>query len=87
MDTRTPTPGETPQRTALQRSFLRRLLSGTAAMLAVLGLLCLGAVLLSALRGESVWPGFAAGAIYLLPAAFLLMAGLIIDGIRRRRRG
>ncbi|WP_104104977.1 hypothetical protein [Arthrobacter sp. 08Y14] len=87
MDTRTPSPGETPQRTAPQKSIVRRVLSGTAATLAVLGLLCLGVVLLSALRGESVWPGFAAGAIYLLPAAFLLMAGLIIDGIRRRRRG
>ena len=56
-------------------------------MLAVVGILCLGAVLLSSLRGESVWPGFAAGALYALPAAFLLMAGLVIDGIRRRRRG
>ncbi|MCC3270714.1 hypothetical protein MUG94_02490 [Arthrobacter gengyunqii] len=87
MDTSTPSPGRTPHRTAPEGSPLRRILTGTAALLAVVGLLCLGAVLLSGLRGESVWPGFAAGAIYLLPAAFVLMAGLIIDGIRRRRRG
>ena len=87
MNTSTPPPGMTPHRTAPHGSPVRRFFSGAAALLAVLGLLCLCAVLLSALRGESVWPGFAAGAIYLLPAAFLLMAGLIIDGIRRRRRG
>ncbi|MFJ7751738.1 hypothetical protein ACIQXM_17505 [Arthrobacter sp. NPDC097144] len=87
MDTSAPSPGRTPHRTAADVPRWRRVLTGVAALLAVLGLLCLGAVLLSALRGESVWPGYAAGAIYALPAAFLLMAALIIDGIRRRRRG
>ncbi|MBP3037805.1 hypothetical protein J2M53_16315 [Arthrobacter sp. zg-ZUI100] len=87
MDTSTPPQGRTPNRTSPSGSPLRRSVTGAAALLAVLGLLSLGAVLLSALRGESVWPGFAAGAIYLLPVAFVLMAGLVIDGIRRRRRG
>lgn len=87
MDTSTPSPGRTPHRTAPEGPRWRRILTGAAALLAVVGLLCLGAVLLSGLRGESVWPGFAAGAFYGLPAAFLLMAGLVIDGIRRRRRG
>ncbi|MET4060799.1 hypothetical protein ABIB35_002355 [Arthrobacter sp. UYP6] len=87
MDTSTPSPGRTPHRTAADGPRWRRILTGAAAFLAVLGMLCLAAVLLSALRGESVWPGFAAGAIYALPTAFLLMAALIIDGIRRRRHG
>ena len=65
----------------------RRVLTVAAAVLAVAGLLSLGMVLLAALGSAAVWPGFAAGSIYLLPVAFLLMAGLVIDGIRRRRRG
>lgn len=91
MDTSTPSAGRTPHRTAHwsapQGPRWRRILTGTAALLAVVGLLCLGAVVLSGMRGEGIWPGFAAGAFYALPAAFLLMAGLVIEGIGRRRRG
>ena len=91
MDTSTPSPGRTPGRTqhrsAPEGPRWRRILTGVAALLAVVGLLCLGVVVLSGLRSESFWPGFAAGAFYGLPAAFLLMVGLVIDGIRRRRRG
>lgn len=87
MDTRTPSPGRAPHRTAPEGPRWRRILTGAAALLAVVSLLCLGAVLLSGLRGEDVWPGFAAGAFYGLPVAFVLMAALVIDGIRRRRRG
>jgi hypothetical protein len=91
MDTSTPSTGRTPHRTphrsAPEGPRWRRILTGAAALLAVVGLLCLGVVVLSGLRSESVWPGFAAGAFYALPVAFLLMAGLVIDGIRRRRRG
>lgn len=91
MDTSTPspgrTPGRTPHRSAPEGPRWRRILTGVAALLAVVGLLCLGVVVLSGLRSESFWPGFAAGAFYGLSAAFLLMVGLVIDGIRRRRRG
>lgn len=57
-----------------------------AGFLALAGLACLAALLLQALRGESIWPSLTAGAFYALPLAFLLMCGLVIDGIRRRRR-
>ena len=87
MDTSTPSPHRAPHQTAPDGSWRRRALSGGAAFLALLGMLCLGAVVISGLRGEPVWPGFAAGAFYALPLAFVLMAGLIIAGIRRRRRG
>ena len=87
MDTSTPSAGRTPHRTAPEGPRWRRVLTGAAALLAVVGLLCLAVVVLSGLRSESIWPGYAAGAFYALPVAFLLMAGLVIDGIRRRRRG
>ena len=70
-----------------KRSALRLLATTLAAVLAVAGVVSLAALLLEALRGETVWPGFAAGAFYALPLAFLMMAGLVIDSIVRRRRG
>lgn len=76
---------ETPS--AAGRSPLRVLLTVLAAVLAVAGVGSLAALLLEALRGEDIWPGFAAGAFYALPVAFLMMAGLVIDSIVRRRRG
>ncbi|MCC3284111.1 hypothetical protein [Arthrobacter caoxuetaonis] len=69
------------------RSPLRLIVTVLAALLALAGVASLAALLLEALRGESVWPGFAAGAFYALPIAFVLMAGLVIDSIVRRRRG
>ena len=69
------------------RSALRMLLTALAGVLAVAGVGSLAALLLEALRGEVIWPGFAAGAFYALPLAFLMMAGLVIDSIVRRRRG
>lgn len=74
--------GTVPQR----RSPLRGLLAAVAGFLALVGVASLAALLLQALRGEAIWPGLAAGAFYALPLAFLLMCGLVIDGIRRRRR-
>ncbi|MBF4993432.1 hypothetical protein ITX31_04805 [Arthrobacter gandavensis] len=70
-----------------RRSPFRTLATTLAAVLAVAGVGSLAALLLEALRGEAVWPGFAAGAFYCLPLAFLMMAGLVIDSIVRRRRG
>lgn len=69
------------------RSPGRMLFTALAGMLAVAGVVSLAALLLEALRGEVIWPGFAAGAFYALPLAFLMMAGLVIDSIVRRRRG
>ncbi|MFZ3416844.1 hypothetical protein [Arthrobacter sp. 3Tela_A] len=70
-----------------KRSPLRMLITALAGLLAVAGAGSLAALLLEALRGEAIWPGFAAGAFYALPLAFLMMAGLVIDSIVRRRRG
>ncbi|MER2134776.1 MAG: hypothetical protein ABS910_08880 [Arthrobacter sp.] len=70
-----------------KRSPLRMLLTALAGLLAVAGVASLAALLLEALKGEVIWPGFAAGAFYALPLAFLMMAGLVIDSIVRRRRG
>ncbi|WP_066301782.1 hypothetical protein [Arthrobacter luteolus] len=76
---------DTPPRS--RRSPLRLVLTVVAAVLAVAGVASLGLLLLEALRGAEIWPGFAAGAFYALPVAFLLMAGLVIDSIVHRRRG
>ena len=75
--------GTVPQR----RSPLRGVFAAVAGFLALVGLGSLAALLLQALRGETIWPGLAAGAFYALPLAFLLMCCLVIDGIRRRRQG
>lgn len=79
-----PPSGGAPGRS--RRAPLQRLFAALAGLLAVAGLVSLAAILLGALNGTEVWPGFAAGAIYALPAAFILMGVLVIDGIRRRRR-
>ncbi|GAA1356576.1 hypothetical protein GCM10009636_26130 [Arthrobacter koreensis] len=80
--------GTAAQGTARKKRSPLRLPAGIlAAALAVAGVGSLAALLLEALRGEAVWPGFAAGAFYCLPLAFLMMAGLVIDSIVRRRRG
>ncbi|MER2137254.1 MAG: hypothetical protein ABS909_05260, partial [Arthrobacter sp.] len=70
-----------------KRSPVRMLVTALAGLLAVAGVGSLAALLLEALRGEVIWPGFAAGAFYALPLAFIMMAGLVIDSILRRRRG
>ncbi|MBD7996589.1 hypothetical protein H9639_14925 [Arthrobacter sp. Sa2CUA1] len=79
-----PGPGAVPRS---RRSAVRRILTVLAAVLAVAGVASLGLLLLQALGGAEIWPGFAAGAFYALPAAFLLMAGLVIGSIVHRRRG
>ena len=70
-----------------RRSPLRRFAAVLAAVLALFGLGTLGAVLLLSLGSQAVAPWLVAASLYALPLASLLMAGLMIDGIRRRRRG
>ncbi|MCC9175566.1 hypothetical protein [Arthrobacter sp. zg-Y179] len=70
-----------------RKSPLRWFATLLAAVLALFGLGTLAAVLILSLGGEAVAPWLVAASLYALPLAFLLMAGLVIDGIRRRRRG
>ena len=63
-----------------------RLLAAVAGLLALFGLGTLAAVLVLALLGQAVAPWLVGCAYFALPLAFLLMAALVIDGIRRRRR-
>ena len=63
-----------------------RLLAAVAGLLALFGLGTLAAVLILALQGQTVAPWLVGSAYFALPLAFLLMAALVIDGIRRRRR-
>ena len=80
----TPSPD---RRVSSRKSPLRRFAALLAAVLALFGLGTLGAVLLLSLGSQAVAPWLVAASLYALPLAFLLMAGLMIDGIRRRRRG
>ena len=84
-----PSPLETSRdrRVPPRKSPIRRFAAVLAAVLALFGLGTLGAVLLLSLGNQSVAPWLVAASLYALPLAFLLMAGLMIDGIRRRRRG
>lgn len=66
---------------------LRRVAAALAGVLALFGLACLATVLFLALQGRTVEPWLVAATFYALPLAFVLMAGLVIDSIRRRRRG
>ncbi|MCQ2001374.1 hypothetical protein [Arthrobacter zhaoxinii] len=80
-------PASPERRLPPRRSPLRRVAGVLAAVLALFGLGTLAAVLLLSLQGQAVAPWLVAASLYALPLAFLLMAGLVIDGIRRRRRG
>lgn len=57
-----------------------------AVSLAVIGLVALAAILVSALLGWTVWPGFVLASYFCLPVAFLLMAALVVRAALRRRR-
>ena len=85
MDPSSPNSGKTTGR--FGGTPARLTLTILAGVLAMVGVASLGALLLEALQGETIWPGFAAGAFYALPVAFLLLAGLVIDSIVHRRRG
>ncbi|MFD1214078.1 hypothetical protein ACFQ36_18775 [Arthrobacter sp. GCM10027362] len=54
-------------------------------VLCAAGLLSLGAVLANAWAGTPAWTGFPWIAFFGLPAAFILMLGLVVRSIRRRR--
>ncbi|MCC3276673.1 MULTISPECIES: hypothetical protein [unclassified Arthrobacter] len=73
-----------PRRT---RAWISGALAAAAGLLALFGLGTLAAVLILALQGQSVAPWLVAAVYFALPLAFLLMAGLVISGVRRRRRG
>ncbi|MDM7990820.1 hypothetical protein [Arthrobacter sp. zg-Y877] len=78
-----PTPDSPP---SPRPGTLRRAAGVLAGALALFGLGTLGAVLVLSLQSQQVAPWLVAASLYALPAAFLLLAGLVIDGIRRRRR-
>ncbi|GAA1133990.1 hypothetical protein GCM10009582_34520 [Arthrobacter flavus] len=69
-----------------ERNLPRLILMVTAVALAIIGLLSLTAVLITAFLQGTVWPGFVAGAYVCLPVAFVLMILMVISGIRARRR-
>lgn len=68
-------------------SVLRRAAAILAGLLALFSLGCLAAILILYMQGAAVAPWLIAACYFALPLAFVLMAGLVIDGIRRRRRG
>ncbi|MCQ1947463.1 hypothetical protein [Arthrobacter sp. zg-Y1116] len=83
-----PAPHTSPDpRVPPRKSPLRRFTAVLAAALGLFGLGTLAAVLILYLGSQAVAPWLIAASLYALPLAFLLMAGLVIDGIRRRRRG
>jgi hypothetical protein len=64
----------------------RRPLMIAAALLAVLSLVAVGTVMATAFSGQAAPQWITSTALYGLPAAFLLMLILIIDGVGARRR-
>ncbi|WP_104140456.1 hypothetical protein [Arthrobacter sp. ZGTC131] len=64
----------------------RRPLMIAAAFLAVLSLMAVGTVMALAFTGQAAPQWVTSTALYGLPAAFLLMLVLIIDGVAARRR-
>jgi hypothetical protein len=64
----------------------RRPLMIAAALLAVLSLVAVGTVMAMAFSGQAAPQWITSTALYGLPAAFLLMLILIIDGVAARSR-
>jgi TRAP-type C4-dicarboxylate transport system permease small subunit len=65
----------------------RLVLPIAAVILAVVGLLSLAVVLLSAWAGAEAWPGFMTAAYFCLPLGFLLMILSVVVGVVSRGRG
>jgi hypothetical protein len=65
----------------------RSALTVLAAVSAAVGFLALAAILLTALLGRDVWPGFVLLTYVCLPLSFLLMAALVVGSFVSRRRG
>lgn len=64
----------------------RLVLLVAAVALAMIGLLSLGAVLVSAWVGADPWPGFVTAAYFCLPLGFLLMLVTVVVNIVSRGR-
>ncbi|MHA7247268.1 hypothetical protein [Arthrobacter tecti] len=83
----TPQPADDDARPAGERGSGARLVLLIAAVgFSVLGLLALLAVLLTALLGAEVWPGFVVTAYVCLPLGFVLMVVNVLLGLRLRGR-
>jgi hypothetical protein len=67
-------------------SRLRRALMVLAVVFAVIGLVSLAAILLTAFLQGSVWPGFVLATYFCLPIAFLLMGAVVVSSAVSRRR-
>jgi len=65
---------------------IRRPLTAAAAVLAVLSLAAVGTVIALAAAGQAAPQWVTSTALYGLPAAFLLMLVLVVDGVAARRR-
>jgi TRAP-type C4-dicarboxylate transport system permease small subunit len=65
----------------------RLVLPIAAVILAVIGLLSLAVVLLSAWAGAEAWPGFMTAAYFCLPLGFLLMTLSVVVSVVSRGRG
>ena len=76
--------GPTGDHAQAQRGRLVLLVAAVA--LAVIGLLSLMAVLLSAWIGTEPWPGFMAAAYFFLPLGFLLMIVSVVASVISRGR-
>ena len=64
----------------------RRPLTVLAAVIAVLSLVAVGTVMALAFAGSVAPPWVTYSALYGLPAAFILMLLLVLDGVASRRR-
>ncbi|MBT2547563.1 hypothetical protein [Arthrobacter sp. ISL-65] len=65
---------------------IRRPLMAAAVLLAVLSLAAVGAVIALAAAGQAAPQWITSTALYGLPASFLLMLVLVVDGVAARRR-
>ncbi|WP_323960303.1 hypothetical protein GC088_02330 [Arthrobacter sp. JZ12] len=79
-NTHAPAPGQ------VQAQRLRQVLLIAAVVLAVVGLLSLLAVLVSAWMGAEPWPGFVTAAYFFLPLGFLLMLLNVVLSVILRGR-
>lgn len=81
------TPSAGAPRGATERSSPGRLVVMVLAVaLAVVGLLSLAVILVTAFLQGTVWPGFVLVTYFCLPIAFLLMVSLVVWSVISRRR-
>lgn len=82
-----PVPGANDDARRSRTRHARLALLIAAVGFAVIGLLSLVVVLVSALAGAEAWPGFVTAAYFFLPLGFLLMAAGVVVSVLRRGRG